>query len=895
MLAERFLQIGRLNSARPIVGAWLGLFLLIAAHALLETGRDALFLASLPAARLPIVYLLIAAVAVVVSSLDRRPATSPPTPQRVATWFAAAGAATVLVGGLPVAQHPLGLYALYVGSGLITALLVSRFWSMLGGRFSVPDAKRLYTLLGTATGGGAVAGYAVASALARWVAPGVLISSAGVLLAIAAAAVATVDVPGSQEPAKRSPARMFKALRGVATHRYAATVALFVGLSALAGTLVDFLFKSTVAAHIAPERLGVILGEAHLGLNVVSLLLQALVVRRVLRRGGVTTSVTVLPAGLLLGGALLVASGGLTAAFALFALDGTLRHSLHRTVVELLYVPMPESVRTAARSVVDVVSHRMGQAVAAGIVLAWAALFPGGLDASPLLVIVSILLVVVAVSLRRRYLQVFRETLREGVPARKSFPDLDIGSFESVVASLDSTDDARVVAALDLLAGEKRGQLVPSVLLYHPSEPVALRTIELMVSCKPSALVAHVNRVMRTASPAVAAALVTARSAVAPDRAWLGTLLNDESDAVRTTAAVELAARGWVSLELAMTVVERTVKLGNKANRTSLAEAIGRGGPPGFEGVLLELVDDSEPQVRAAAVRSMARLGAPSLIEPLLLRLGDRAIRDDVRDALPAMGAVALRLLQRALESDSTPAAVRDQVPRAISGFGSEQAADYLLRVLTTPIPSRVAQRIVRELERMRCVDPSLALETDAIRAAVRRALKRAFEVVHWRSVLCEGARSRPERATPVHGLLIRMLRDKETWIVDAVLRLIGLLLPGRDVDRMREGLRSDDLAVWSSSFELLESVLPQEFRGPVLALVEAVDDRVRLDDAGVYHPEGPTDYEALLRRLVVDESQTLSELAEHQLRTVNERAPVPPQVVESVVSLKTSSEAMYG
>lgn len=865
------LRAFRVRDALPepgMLGAWVALFLLIASHALLETGRDALFLASLPATRLPIVYLLIAAVAVVFSSLERRSLSSAPSPRRVAGWFVVAGIVTAAVGLLPVERHAFGLYALYVGSGLSTALLVSRFWSMLGGRFSVPSAKRLYTTLGTATGAGAVAGYAAASVVSGLVVPRLLVVGSGLLLLGGAAAVATVSVPEVRHAGHERRTPVLTAIRGVATHRYAATVALFVGLSAVAGTLVDFLFKSHVAAAVEPSQLATFLGEAHLALNVVALIVQALVVRRVLRRGGVTASVGVLPLGLVFGAVLLIATGGLGAAIVLFSLDGTLRHSLHRTVIELLYVPMPQSLRTAARSVVDVVSHRFGQALAAAAVLLWTIWLPASLSAL-LLAVVGVALLLVAVSLKHHYLQVFRETLRAGVPERTSFPDLDLGSLESVVASLDSPDDARVLAALDMLSSDGRGHLVPSVLLYHPSDAVVLRTVEVLVRGKPAALLAHVDRVLKVASPAVAAALVSARSSVAPDRAWLAELLGDPSDAVRTAAAVELSARGWVSRELASAVVERTLAFGSEAHRSALAEAVGRGGTAGFEPTLLALLDDPAPAVRAAAVHATGKLADPGFVEPLVLRLGDRAVRDEIRATLPAFGDEALAYLRRALGSPATPPDVRDQLPRCISGFGTQEAAGALIDALLSPVSARLAQRIVRELERMRCVNPSLALDPVTIRAAIQRALRRGFEVVHWRLVLTEASDERPERGTPVHGLLLRMLRDKELWIADVLLRLVGLLLPGREIDRMRAGLRSEDLAVWSSSFELLESVLPASCRSSVLALMETVHDRARPKDVERYRPQGLRSYEAVLRRLSVDESQTLSELAERQLRTL--------------------------
>src|SRR5260221_6843918 len=69
-----------LTSVRPeerpgAAAAFVTIFGILAAHTLLETARDALFLARLPASRLPWVYLIIAGVAVGPSP---RPPSRPP-------------------------------------------------------------------------------------------------------------------------------------------------------------------------------------------------------------------------------------------------------------------------------------------------------------------------------------------------------------------------------------------------------------------------------------------------------------------------------------------------------------------------------------------------------------------------------------------------------------------------------------------------------------------------------------------------------------------------------------------------------------------------------------------------------------------------------------------------
>ena len=120
------------------------LFGLMAAHSVLETARDALFLTRLPAERLPFVYLAIAAVAILTSWLGKAFGHQPPPPVAL-TRTLVAGA--VLASGFWFGSRWewAGLfYFLYVGSALVITLLVIQFWATVQDLFTITQAKRIY-------------------------------------------------------------------------------------------------------------------------------------------------------------------------------------------------------------------------------------------------------------------------------------------------------------------------------------------------------------------------------------------------------------------------------------------------------------------------------------------------------------------------------------------------------------------------------------------------------------------------------------------------------------------------------------------------------------------------------------------------------------------------------
>lgn len=96
---------------RPAWVAFAFLTVLIASHTLLETARDALFLAHIPATRLPFVYLAIAALSLGIARLEARLTRALPRRASIVGWTALAAAGTALFSLL---LRALGLRRHYV-------------------------------------------------------------------------------------------------------------------------------------------------------------------------------------------------------------------------------------------------------------------------------------------------------------------------------------------------------------------------------------------------------------------------------------------------------------------------------------------------------------------------------------------------------------------------------------------------------------------------------------------------------------------------------------------------------------------------------------------------------------------------------------------------------------
>lgn len=826
----------RPNEWRPTAAAFATLLATTAGHTLLETARDAMFLAKLPATQLPIVYVAIAATGLLISRLSARAKFSTPLP------LALLISAAITAGFFLLSQHRSAsfLYALYLWTGVFGSWVVVQFWMLLGSLFNVVQAKRLFGLIGAGSVLGALLGAILARAIAGLFPPEFLLVAGAIVFVLAALGPGRFIQTGETNKAKFLPGAapsMREDLRAVGGHPYVRRILFLVLLSTVALTTVDYVFKSLVAATVPKAELGAYFANVSIALNAISLVVQVAGVGWVMRMLGVGVSVQIMPALILAGATGVFGGGGLLAAVILKGVDGSLRHSLQRTTVELLYVPIADALRARAKPFIDLLGQRGGQAAASLLIFAAIAL---GAKETHLAVGIAILGAVwlwVAAGVRRHYLDLFRATLSEGrVDDRGDLPQLDLGALEALFAALNSNKDAEVICALDLLAVQARHRLIPALILYHPSRTVVLRALELFALQGRTDFVPIALRLLEHQDAEVRSAALRALGMVVPGDEVLRARLDDQTPEVRATAIVGLIARGSMKGEEAERALEASIDGTSSAVRIALARAIGHDASPSLFPALVRLAKSEEHEVRLEVAWAMGRTQSAAFTGPLIAMLPAAVEGTGARDALTAIGEPALIELDRALGAPDTDEDVRRSIPRALSMFDGALAAPVLMRHLAQPIDGIIGYRILRSLGRLRSNDPSLALDRAVLLEVLETTVKRSFELIGWRRTIELAAAADPKLATPAGQLLGTMLKDKEAHAIARVLRLLGLLFPQESFDRIQRGLHSSDTKTKASSRELIENLLKNDLRASILALIDDLPDSERIGRALPQH-----------------------------------------------------------
>lgn len=886
--ARSWFHIGRFVDLRSGEGAvfsraFLVLLLTISAHTILETARDALFLAKLPPRNLAFVYVTTAVFTIGLTPLSVR-------------LTRAAGAKNALVVSLLVtafsaayfrirAPGAASVFSLYVFGALSATVLIGQFWQLAGTLFTAAQSRRLFGPL--ASGGvlGGVGGGALATILLQVVPVRGLLGVASLLYfgaALLATQLAVEDaVTAGQGGRLGSSPAASQALRPqLATVRhdpFLIRLALIAALSVALSVVVDYLYKAKVSRTVAPEDLGEFFARYQLLLSLGALVLQLAITGPVVQRIGVV--------GLALTGPLLLSAGGtltalLGAPFWIVVLlkgtDTSLRNSLGRVASELLWAPVEQQAR--ARGFVDLIITRVAQAVAGGVLLAATMqreFRPGHLAATA--ATLAVLWLVVGFGIRKPYIALFRQALTRGSQEREfMLAELDLTSVETLVEALARPQPSEVIAAMNVLSERKRDRLIPALILLHSDEGVLLRALEILGPSGRKDWFSLGEKLLSSPSPAIQQATVRA-FALAGEVDVLDHVAAHGNPSLRTFATLYLAQLGGLTLEgdplgwelFADDDDEHSLKL-------AFIESLAAHPTPDTPRLLLAFA--RLPALGGAVTAALETCADETCIDFLIGRLKLADDRLSARRGLVRIGAPALSALSRALYDESLDRRIRIHVPRSVSAFLSAEALAILLKAVVEHDNGLVRYKALRGLEQI-ALETSLRIEPGPILHEITR---NALEYLRLFSAELAVKSDRLVASKLESQLVIELLDDKIAQSRDRLARLLQVLHRGDDIPAIFAALTSRDRRRRGRAVEFLDALIRGLDRSadevaPLLRLVvDDLPDELRAERAqdlvGAF-----ADARGALTALSRDSDRIVSSLSSRALGALGSLPPPAP------------------
>lgn len=356
------------------------LFLLLAANNLIKILRDSIFLGHHSVSELPYLYILVALFASVTIATYTRYTVHLSLVRLILATNAIvvltiAGFGLLLTYVDPGWSH----YAFYIWSAMVTVIAVAQLWTLANQIFNPDQGKRLFGLLAA---GGTIGGVAAAfcakwtihlsveSNHLLWVVGGLYVT-ASALLGLSrrrlTGALSGKEFATAETAEMEIGDNIFAQLAG---SRYLKTIAAVILVSVVVSTLIDFELK-TAAKEIYPSTsaLAGFFSSYYGWLSVATLCSQVILTGKTLTKLGLGKSLYLTPVALLTGAwAIMIWPGLIVAALTRIA-DATLRNSIHRSSMEIIYMALPAGVLRSIKTFLDVVVERIGDAGAGFIIL----------------------------------------------------------------------------------------------------------------------------------------------------------------------------------------------------------------------------------------------------------------------------------------------------------------------------------------------------------------------------------------------------------------------------------------------------------------------------------------------------------------------------------------------
>ena len=420
----------------------LNVFLLLAAYYLLKTIREPLIL-SVPhgaevksysaAATAGLLMLIVPLYSAIASHVSRVKLIN-----GVTLFFIACLIAFFALSRMNV---PIGV-AFFIWVGIFSLVVIAQLWAFANDIYSVEQGQRLFAIIGVGAALGAIAGSFATGQLVKSFGPYPFMLGAAVLLAVCMVLTnivnlreqrhrsgATTTRPREGEPEEASAVRGKNGFALVFADPYLLLIAGLMLIYNMVNTNGEYILGHTVvamytAAHPAlgsggldeKKVIGEFYGNYFTIVNILSALIQAFAVSRVIKWFGVRVALLVLP---------VVAIGGY-AAMAFLPILGLIRgvklaensldYSLQNTTRNALYLPTSREAKYKAKQANDTFFVRFGDVLSAGLVFAgttWLGFAPKHFA----LVNVGLVVVwlVLAVAIGRKY-----KTMTANLPPAKS-------------------------------------------------------------------------------------------------------------------------------------------------------------------------------------------------------------------------------------------------------------------------------------------------------------------------------------------------------------------------------------------------------------------------------------------------------------------------------------------
>ena len=263
----------------------------------------------------------------------------------------------------------------FIWTSVFNLFVVSIFWQMIVDVFAAEQGKRLFGFIAAGATLGAIAGSAFTVSTVEHMAPGYLMLGSAVMIEVAVFCVRRLSAlsaslserPGAgQDDETPIGGTLLAGFRDALASSYLLNVSLFLLLYAITSTFLYFQ-QASVVSHAFSSRAAQtqFFAAIDLGVNILTLAVQLFLTGRILRRFGVGTTLSLLPAASVVGFGVVALLPSLASVIAFQIIRRAGNFAIARPTREILFTVLPREDRYKAKSFIDTAVYRLGDQIGA--------------------------------------------------------------------------------------------------------------------------------------------------------------------------------------------------------------------------------------------------------------------------------------------------------------------------------------------------------------------------------------------------------------------------------------------------------------------------------------------------------------------------------------------------
>ncbi len=829
----------------------LNIFLIISTLLIVKPSVNGLFLAHFGVESLPLAFVSVAIAAMILSYYYSRKLVKTSFYLMMRRTIAISVIVLIVFGGLLV-FHVLEswvIYLFYIWVALFAVLSASQFWILANLVFNLREAKRLFGFIGAGAIAGGIFGGYLTSLLAPAIgAENLLFVSAFLLwLCIPITRIIWRDnLSGKKNPFRNqnklqevveSPFRLIR------KSKHLSYLAGIVGVSVLIAKLVDYQFNAIASFKISdPDELTAFFGFWFSNFNLISLLIQLFITRRVVGVFGVGVSLFILPVGIFIGAVLILFAPSLFAAIIIKMADGSLKQSINKSAVELLALPIPLAIKNKTKTFIDVFVDSVATGIG-GIILI---LIVNAFQLSTPFISVMIILILIvwfyfAYKIRREYIQSFQQKLKQTGPEKET-QEINIANesvLNGLINVLEKGSENQIIWVLQKTREKPNEKLFQPIfnLLKHKNGIIrgeALRNLNLY---RHKSISDAIHQMISDSAQEVkiAAFEYLLQHHIENRVELMQQFLSDKDYKVNGAALLSLAGelRDNPELkkqyELRQIVAEKIETLKSEKNveikdfnTKIILETIGKGNMPGFFAFIETGLNSENQEIKTQAIKAAGLTMDTGFIDKLLALISEPEYSKNAALALAQYGVEIISFLKSVLQNNSQ-IEIQRKIPEVVENIESQRSVNFLFELLDSE-DSVLRNNALVSLTRLKGKFQFLHFDKKLV---IRRILEEARLIQDTLSILYlqtkidnESKTDNPE-LVDARKSLIDLLERRLDGGLERIFRLLGLRFPPDEINTAFKSFQSDKSDVRISSIEFLDNLLDTRLKRVIIPILE--------------------------------------------------------------------------